>query len=107
MRKHVERFDGIEIEKKESDVPKEVLKARKVNKGPIRIQATDVIQTAISYQMPSVGISPSEHGSECRVCGEKTSVDNRHFCVECWKKYKDELLGNIQSELEDFEFEIE
>ncbi len=105
MRRYVDKTGGLEIEKKESTVQK--TKRRIEPSIPNKIEAVDVIDTAISYQVPSVGTNSNENGgSECKICGIKTSYDNRYFCVECWKKYKDEMIEGIKQSLEDVEIQI-
>ncbi len=107
MRKYRGTDGGIEIDKTD---PSPMRKARSVsmNNGPTKIDAKDIIDTAISYQIPSVGINSNKNGgSECKVCGAKTAYDNRHICIDCWKKYKDEIISGIKDALEEVEIEIE
>lgn len=106
MRKYTDRRGGLEIEKKESQVESEraLKKARMV---PINVEPAAVIDTAISYQVPTVGSNSTENGGNtCVVCGIQTAYDNRHFCVECWKKYKDDLVDKLKESLDDVEIEI-
>lgn len=112
MRKYVDRKGGIEVEKHDTPVSMnediEIQKSKARNTAPQKIEATCVIDTAISYQVPTIGSNSAENGgSTCVVCGTHTSYDNRHFCVECWKKYKDEMISGIKECIQDIEIDID
>lgn len=112
MRKYVDRKGGVEVEKHDTSISMtenvQIQKAKARNTAPQKIEAACVIDTAISYQVPTVGSNSAENGgSTCVVCGTQTAYDNRHFCVECWKKYKKEMIEGIKEALADTEIEIE
>lgn len=73
-----------------------------------KITGTEILETAQSYQLPQFTANPSEKGgSECRICGKKTSFDNRHVCVSCWTEYNKEMIDSLKSAVSNIEIKIE
>lgn len=117
MRKYTDKRGGLEIEKYESNeiVPDTTKKsarrkstvAKTETVEPKPITAKDIVETAESYQLPMFTHNPTVNGgSQCVFCGEKTSYDNRHVCIACWKKYKDELFDGIKQAVSDVDINI-
>lgn len=117
MRKYVDKRGHLEIEKYEPNeiVPgvtqktarRKTTAAKTETVEPKPITAKDIVETAESYQLPMFTHNSSENGgSQCVFCGEKTSYDNRHVCIACWKKYKDELFEGIKQAVADVDINI-
>lgn len=107
MRRFVDSNGGLEIEKHDSiEVEKEEPVVYSVDK-PFKISGEKAIETAYSYQLPMFSENKSENGgSQCVACGKKTSYDNRHVCVDCWKKYSNEIFDTMKNQLSKTEISI-
>lgn len=106
MRKFVDPNGGLEVEKYES---KEVhaVKSIGIEKANKKLPMKDMVETLDSYQLPMFTENKSEKGgSECLICGKKTSYDNRHICVNCWSKYNKKIIEKIKEEVIVSEIEI-
>lgn len=107
MRRYIDRKGGLTVEKTEAKDQVQVFKEpnQPINKD---VPAGMMLDTMVSYQLPMFTSNPNANGgSECVFCGTKTSYDNRHVCVECWKKYKDEIALGIREAISDVDIHIE
>lgn len=105
MKRYSDRTGGLVVEKTEPVAKPETVTANiKMN----AISASDVIDTAISYQVSTFpnGASDDKQGV-CLICGKKTAYSNRHFCVDCWKQYHSQMLDGIKNAVADVEIKID
>lgn len=105
MKRYSDRTGGLVVEKTES-VEKAKTVSNNVKTNPI--SASDVIDTAISYQVSTFpnGAADDKQGV-CLICGKKTAYSNRHFCVDCWKQYHSQMLDGIKNAVADVEIKID
>lgn len=117
MRTYTDKRGGLKIDKYDSNevAPNSTNKQTRrkksvetVNTEPNKIPAKEIVETAESYQLPQFTHNHATNGgSECVFCGKKTAFDNRHVCVDCWQKYKDELFEGIKQAVSDVDISIE
>lgn len=108
MRKYVDKTGGLEIEKFDELKSKPSRKPVSEKKEAKLIKATDMLDTAMSYQQAIFVSNPSNNGgSECVFCGTHTSYDNRHVCRDCWETYSKEIFDSFKSLLSDVKIEIQ
>lgn len=118
MRTYTDKRGGLKVDKYESnetlpdDVKKSVPRRKKAvyseKSDAKKITAQQIVETAESYQIPQFTHNLAVNGgSECVFCGVKTAFDNRHVCIECWKKYKDDLFEGIKQIVSDVDISIE
>ncbi len=110
MRRYSDKRGGLVVEKTDS-TPTAQKTANKVHRSfensNSLVDAGLMMDTMASYQMAIFTNNPTENGgSECVFCGEKTSYDNRHVCVECWKKYKEDIIEGIKGAISDVQISI-
>lgn len=105
MKRYSDRNGGLVVEKTE---PVAKPKIAETNIQTNSISASDVIDTAISYQVSTFpnGSADDKQGV-CLICGKKTAYSNRHFCVDCWKQYHSQMLDGIKNAVADVEIKID
>lgn len=101
MRTYVDKNGGLTVEKHDSVAkPTATKAARTVVQENKKVSLADMVETAESYQLPMFTVNKTENGgSQCAFCGEKTAYDNRHVCINCWKKYHKEIFEQINSKV--------
>lgn len=110
MRQYKDPRGGLTIDKTES-VQRDEKKENRTRRKEVSnkdVGADVLIDTLCSYQQAIFTNNPTENGgSECLLCGKKTSYDNRHVCSDCWKIYKDEIVTGLKDALSDTDIRIE
>ena len=106
MRRYTDKSGGVVVEKRESENKNQVEKKEKM-KEPVSVSASDMIDTMYSYQVQSFFNGSSSEKGSCVICGKETAYVQRKCCVDCWKKYKEEILNGIKSSVSDVEFKID
>lgn len=104
---------GLEIEKYDStEKPSTQAKKKMTQKvkpvAETKLSGKDIVDTMQSYQLPTLTVNSTENGgANCLICGAKTAFDNRHICLVCWKKYKEDMFDALKQAVEDVDISIE
>lgn len=95
-RKHYQSKDGYIKITKNDDIPViETPVVMQMNDLPKDINADDFIKAAFSYMTNGLEITGGLGEQYCKICGKKTSYNNRFICPDCWKKYKDTIFNQL------------
>lgn len=78
-----------------------------VVKKDATLSAEDAIDTMQSYQTGNFSFVDSSAKGVCAFCGKQTAFKNRHVCVDCWKKYKDEIIDGLKTAVKDVELKLD
>lgn len=107
MSRYTDKNGGLVVDKVEP--AKETVVNQKPNSANkiLAISAEDAIDTMQSYQTGNFSVLDSSANGVCVFCGKQTAAKNRHVCVECWTKHKDEIIDGLKTAVKDVEFKID
>lgn len=105
MSRYVDRRGGLTVEKTD---PVKTTENASVSKNKVSIvSGEEAVETIQSYQASMFANTDSSAKGVCKICGISTAYKNRHICVECWKKHKNEIIQGIKTAVNDVEFKIQ
>ena len=84
-----------------------LVEKKNVVKKDATLSAKDAIDTMQSYQTGNFSFVDSSSKGVCAFCGKQTAFKNRHVCVDCWKKYKDEIIDGLKTAVKDVELKLD
>lgn len=105
MRRYADKNGGLVVEK--TDPVNPVKNQTQTNKTGGYISAKDAIETMQSYQTGNFSVVDASAKGVCVFCGKQTAFKNRHVCVDCWTKHKDEIVDGLKTAVKDVEFKID
>ena len=103
LRRYTDKSGGVVVEKYESGEVQDKTKNSTASSSIPALSAVDVIDTMISYQIPTFTNGGVGDAGTCLICGVSTAYSNRKVCVNCWKEHKDYILDSLKNAVRDIQ----
>lgn len=109
MNRYVDRRGGLSVEKTDKVEKQKVVDTVSTFSAtaPVTITGDEAFETMLSYQTGNFAKTDSSEKGVCKICGAKTAYKNRQICVDCWKKYNQEIVDGLKTAVKDVEIKID